>query len=295
MANAWAALALVSNAFIWGISWWPFRQLQALGLHPLWSTALVFLCATLAVLALRPASWRGLCQAGPLWLLLLAAGAANAGFNWAVTAGDVVRAVLLFYLMPAWVLLLAWPLLGERPTRVALARLALALAGVVVVLKGPDSPWPWPLNAVDLLALGGGLAFGLTNVLLRKLHGVVAASHSMLAMFAGGALVSGLAAALGTSQGLVTALPAPDTRWPLWIAGVAVLFLLGNLGLQYGAARLSAGATSIIMLSEVVFASGSSVLMGASGLPLRTLCGGALIVLAALWSALASAPTAPGV
>ena len=47
----------------------------------------------------------------------------NVGFNWAVTMGDVVRVVLLFYLMPLWAVLLAWPLLGERPTpRSAAAR-----------------------------------------------------------------------------------------------------------------------------------------------------------------------------
>ncbi|MCX7623411.1 MAG: CZB domain-containing protein, partial [Thermomicrobium sp.] len=26
---AWPALALVINAFVWGTSWWPFRQLEA--------------------------------------------------------------------------------------------------------------------------------------------------------------------------------------------------------------------------------------------------------------------------
>jgi drug/metabolite transporter (DMT)-like permease len=45
-----------------------------------------------------------------VWALLAAAGLANAGINWAVTVGDVVRVVLLFYLMPAWVVLLAWRL-----------------------------------------------------------------------------------------------------------------------------------------------------------------------------------------
>ena len=30
-----AALALTFNAFTWGVSWWPFRQMQGLGLHPL--------------------------------------------------------------------------------------------------------------------------------------------------------------------------------------------------------------------------------------------------------------------
>ena len=75
-------------------------------------------------------------------MLLVAAGLTNVGFNWAVTVGDVVRVVLLFYLMPAWVVLLAWPLLGERPTSASLLRLALALAGVLVVLRTPARRLP---------------------------------------------------------------------------------------------------------------------------------------------------------
>jgi drug/metabolite transporter (DMT)-like permease len=62
-------------------------------------------------------------------------------------------------------------------------------------------------------------------------------------------------------------------------------FLLANLGLQYGAARLPAATTALVMLTEVVFASVSSVLLGASDLKLRTLLGGTLILLAALWAA----------
>jgi hypothetical protein len=38
-------LALVVNAFVWGVSWWPFRALQQEGVHPLWSTALIYLLA----------------------------------------------------------------------------------------------------------------------------------------------------------------------------------------------------------------------------------------------------------
>ena len=40
-ASRWAAAALVFNALVWGLSWWPLRQLQGYGLHPLWTTALV--------------------------------------------------------------------------------------------------------------------------------------------------------------------------------------------------------------------------------------------------------------
>ena len=92
-------LALLLNAFIWGLSWWPFRQLQQIGLHPLWATSLLFTVALAGLLALRPNAWKALRQPG-LWWLLVATGLTNVCFNWAVAIGDVVRVVLLFYLMP---------------------------------------------------------------------------------------------------------------------------------------------------------------------------------------------------
>jgi drug/metabolite transporter (DMT)-like permease len=115
MANLGAALALMVNAFAWGVSWWPFRISQDLGVHPLWVTSMVYLMALVILLAVQPGAWRGLVHWPGLWALALAAGLTNVGFNWAVTVGDVVRVVLLFYLMPGWVVVLAWPLLGESP------------------------------------------------------------------------------------------------------------------------------------------------------------------------------------
>jgi drug/metabolite transporter (DMT)-like permease len=209
----------------------------------------------------------------------------NVGFNWAVTVGDVVRAVLLFYLMPAWVVLLAWPLLGEKPSAGSLLRLVLALVGVVIVLKTPGSPWPVPETLSDGLALMGGLSFALTNILLRKLNQTPSASR-MLAMFGGGAVMASAAALLGLGLGVVTPIPAATWLWASLVLLVGLAFVAGNLALQYGAAHLRASATSVIMLSEVVFASVSSVLLGAGELSTRTLLGGALILLASLLSVL---------
>ena len=31
------AIALIFNAFVWGVSWFPFRQLEGHGLHPVWT------------------------------------------------------------------------------------------------------------------------------------------------------------------------------------------------------------------------------------------------------------------
>jgi drug/metabolite transporter (DMT)-like permease len=279
--SALAAAALVLNAFVFALSWWPFRALQTHGLHPLWATSLSLGAALVCLILLRPLAWRGFFKHPMLWLLLLASGLTNVGFNWAVTVGDVVRVVLLFYLMPAWVVVLAWPLLGEKPRTGSVFRLLLALAGVVIVLKTPASPWPLPETLADWLALMAGLCFALTNILLRKLNQTPGDAR-MLAMFAGGTLMATGAALLGMHWGLVQALPALSASWSVLALFTGLAMLAANLALQYGAAHLNASTTSIIMLSEVVFASVSSVLLGTGELSLRTLLGGALILLASL-------------
>ena len=276
-----APAALMFNAFIFGLSWWPFRQLQVLGLHPMWTTLLTYLLVIVLLVLHQPSGWRGFLKHPGLLLLMVAAGMANVGFNWAVTVGDVVRAVLLFYLMPAWAVLLAWPLLGEKPTGASLFRLGLALLGLAVVLKTPGSSWPVPHSAADWLALMGGFCFALTNVMLRKLE-AAPNSARMLAMFGGGALMSGNAAWLGMNLGLVSSPPLWALPWVLGVVAMSLVLLVANFALQYGATRLSSSTTSIIMLSEVVFATVSSVLLGAGELSLRTWVGGALILLASI-------------
>jgi drug/metabolite transporter (DMT)-like permease len=276
--------ALVVNAFVWGMSWWPFRQLQDEGMHPLWSTALIYLVAFLGFVLLRPGALPELLRTPGLWLLAVAAGLTNVGFNWAVSIGDVVRVVLLFYLMPAWSVLLAWPLLGEKPSATGIARLLLALAGVATVLDTGGAGLPWPRALPEWLALMGGFSFALTNIMLRRLDRVAAGSR-VLAMFGGGMVLAGAVALAGVFQGTVDMLPLLGGKGWLLALLLAGGFLAANLALQYGASRLPAHTTALVMLSEVVFASLSSVALGAAELTLRTLAGGALIVAAAAWSA----------
>jgi len=45
-----AAGALVMSALVWGMSWWPFRQLHGYGLHPLWTTAVMYLLISAGLL-----------------------------------------------------------------------------------------------------------------------------------------------------------------------------------------------------------------------------------------------------
>lgn len=279
------ALALTFNAFVWGVSWWPFRQLEQAGLHPLAATTLIYLLAVAAIACWWPRAWREVLAHPPLWVLVVASGTTNAAFNWAVTIGDVVRVVLLFYLMPLWAVLLARVLLHERLTRLALVRVALALAGAMVILWPEDGAgWPLPRTLPEVLGVIGGFSFALNNVMLRR-EAARSEGARALAMFSGGALVAAVLAFALWTQGMVPGPPAPALGWVAGAVGLGLLFLAGNLSLQYGAARLPANATAVIMLTEVLFASGSALALGAGVLDARLAIGGAAIVAAALLAA----------
>ena len=158
-----------------------------------------------------------------------------------------------------------------------------ALALVLVLLPKGDAKehWPQSLSLADALALLGGFMFALTNVTLRRLHAVPGQAR-MFSMFAGCMLMALTVAFAGRQANLVEAFPPWNTTWAVTGLVLAGLLMLGNWALQFGAARLAAGTTALVMLSEVVFASVSSALMGASTLSARTVVGGALILLFAL-------------
>jgi len=281
----WGVLALVFNAFAFGVSWWPFRQLAALGLHPLWLTALSYAAAVVLLLVLRPAALGELLRTPALWSLMLAAGVTNACFNWAVSLGDVVRVILLFYLMPLWTVLLARWLLGERISARGGLRVALALAGALVVLwPVSGSAWPLITSLSDALGLLGGVGFALNNVLLRRQSGCSSGACA-LAMFAGGSAVSLALAATLSQSGQVTPLPAASWVLALGALALALWFLAANLALQHGAAQLPANTGSVIMITEVFFASASSLILGAANPGLREALGALMILGAALLAA----------
>jgi len=279
------ALALSLNALIWGLSWWPFRQFESVGLHPLWTTVLVYLLAVVAISATRPGAWGQLLRTPALWVLVLASGTTNAAFNWAMTIGDVVRVVLLFYLMPLWAVLLARLLLKEHLTRLALLRVALALTGAVIVLSPEGGGLPLPSSLPDWLAIVGGFSFALNNVMLRREAAQPEAARA-LAMFCGGVLVAAVLASGLSVQGLMNWPPLLSPGWALAALGLGSLFLISNLALQFGASRLPANATAVIMLVEVPVAAGSALLLGGGAITWAIATGGLLILGAALLAAL---------
>lgn len=279
-----AIAGLLTNATIWGLSWIAFKSLQGQGLHPLWSTAVIYGFSFLVISVVRFAALKELLATPVLWWIVLASGLTNASFNTAVATGDVVRVVLLFYLMPVWSVLLAGPLLGEHMTRRSVLRVAVGLAGAMLVLYQPGAGMPVPRSLVELAAVVGGASFALNNVLLRK-YGQASEISRTLAMFAGGCLLAALAAAALSAANLIA--------WPAVLQSHAqslaptllfwgVLFLLANTALQYGVVRVPANITAVVMLSEILVASISAWWLGSAEIRLQDIAGG-LLIIAAPW------------
>lgn len=271
-----AVSALLGGAVLWGLFWWPLKELNADGIHGSFVQAVAYGLPALVLLpwAVRNPVRRD--QVGLLLLIALLGGWANAAFATSLTYGSVVRVLLLFYLAPVWTLLAARLFLGETFTRLRLIALALALTGLVFTLGGPEI-FDSPLSAIDLLALSSGIAFALNNIAIRAGHGLPDAARAV-AVFAGCAAIS-----LGFMGWNGQPMPVLDAPHLLALAALALVWVLpGTLATFYGVARLDAGKAAILLLAELVVGVVSAVLVGGEELSLQEAVGGALILAAAV-------------
>lgn len=87
--------------------------------------------------------------------------------NWALEQGDVGKTSVLVFTMPFWVLVFAWPLLGERIRRLGWITVLVAAAGLICILE------PWGLRVTllaKLLAVLAGVSWALGVVTFKRLH-----------------------------------------------------------------------------------------------------------------------------
>lgn len=272
-----AIAALLVNTVIWGLSWIAFKSLQQQGIHPIWSTAIIFSFCTIWLMLLKRKSLSELRKHPELLYVALASGVNNIAFNGAVAFGDVVRVVLLFYLMPIWAVILARLVLHEPITRPAVLRIVLGLTGAVIVLYQPAIGVPLPHDLADWVALLGGFSFAISNVMLRRLHGVADGARS-IAMLGGGAVLSALLGVALAAVGLIAWPAAIGTPSVPTLALWSVLFMISNICLQYGVARLPVSITAVVMLVEIIVAAVSAWYLGAAELRVQDFIGGAMII-----------------
>ena len=152
-----ARLGCLYAGAVWGIYWIPLRHMADASIHQIWITPLYFLVPSLIVLPLLVRRWAGIWRSGmTLQLTVISSGVALTFYSTSIVYNDVVRAIMLFYMMPIWSILLARFILGEVITPVRVVSMALALFGMLV-LFGLGEVMPIPKKTSDWMGLVAGL------------------------------------------------------------------------------------------------------------------------------------------
>ena len=179
--NAGAALALLS--LIWGYNWVAMKT----GLADAGPWQFATLRFTLAALCMLPVIMKFRAPFLPhreQWPAVAILGLMLAGnFACTLTAlriGGTGKTAVLVYTMPFWVLVFAWLALHERLDRWQAIAIAIALAGLVVLVE------PWTLSGgllPSMLALGAGMSWGASVVYVKNLQKKTSVSMLMITLW----------------------------------------------------------------------------------------------------------------
>ena len=270
-------LVLLTASMAWGLTWIPLKYFAGFGLQGVNVTLVghgsVGLLS-LGWLTYRYRAWRSAWR--PLLLLSAFGGLANLTFASAIVSGDVVRVMVLFYLLPAWGVLGGWLVLGERVDTLRKLTVAAALSGAFLILGGVQIVTQRP-SLTDVLSVVAGMSLAFNNVLFRKLSGVPV-PDKVAVMFVGCLMFAVPLSFLGV-QKLPTLVP--DVVW-LELAAFGLVWLFAaTVGTLWGVAHMEAGKSSVLIIMELLTAVSSAALV--NGVRLRPIewLGGLLIVAAA--------------
>jgi EamA-like transporter family. len=163
---------LATTSIGWGLNW-PVTKYLLSELPPLTLRGVTGIAGALflaiVVLARRQSlrvpveMWLRLCLYAFLnvtcWMALM-----GIALLW-LPAGE---ASMVAYMMPVWASLLAWPILGERPTTRRVLAIVVAFGGLTILLGGDGlHVTPAKLGGFAMV-LGGSIAFALGAVLSKK-------------------------------------------------------------------------------------------------------------------------------
>jgi drug/metabolite transporter (DMT)-like permease len=162
-------LGLAVLSLIWGYNWVVMKQALRFS-GPFTFAALRSLLGGLA-LALVLVLLRRSLAPGSLLAVITLGILQTATFTglatWALVSGGAGKTAVLVYTMPLWLLLMAWPILGEKLRGIQWLAVVLAFGGLFFILQ------PWALHR-DLfstgLALLAGFCWALSGVWIKLLR-----------------------------------------------------------------------------------------------------------------------------
>lgn len=255
-------LAITSVA--WGFNW-PVTKYLLGELPPLTlrGGSGVVGAALLAALAL--ARGQSLAVESRLWPRLILAALLNVS-AWMVLMGLALlwlpasETALIAYTMPVWASLMAWPVLGERPTWLRVIALVMAFAGLAAIMgangfQASAAKWPG-----IVMALVGAIGFALGTVLSKKLPLTLpplSAAAWQIGLGCFPVAVVGLAIEHTNWSGL------SHTGWVLLFYSVVIQFCVAYVAWFAALARLPASVAAIgTMAVPVIGVVASAVALG---------------------------------
>jgi drug/metabolite transporter (DMT)-like permease len=162
------AITSVGWGFNWPVTKYLLSELPPLTLRGF--TGVIGACLLAALALLRRQSLK---VDRALWPRLMLAALLNVT-GWMVLMGLALlwlpasEAALIAYTMPVWASVLAWPVLGERPTILRSVALVMAFAGLAAIMGGNGFTASAAKMPGIVMALGGAIGFALGTVLAKK-------------------------------------------------------------------------------------------------------------------------------
>ncbi len=159
---------MMLTVVLWAFSWIVMKHLSTLiGAFDL--VMVRYMIAFVVLLAIMLISGRSP-KLPPFWLTLGIAIFQTTAFQClcqlALLSGGAGHVVMLAYTMPFWVVVFAWLLLGDRPSRMHVIGFLFAGLGLVCII----APWQGMGSIYgSLLALTGGASWGLGAVLSKMM------------------------------------------------------------------------------------------------------------------------------
>jgi len=133
--------------------------------------------------------------------------------------GGAGHVALLAYTMPFWAVLLAWLILGDKPTRRHVIGLVLAAIGLLCIIE----PWHAMGSLVStLLAIAGGICWATGTVLSKRMF--LRHKPSVLNLTAWQMLAGGMALGI-----VALAVPQRQIAWTgAFVAGLAYSVIIAS-------------------------------------------------------------------
>jgi drug/metabolite transporter (DMT)-like permease len=156
----------------WGFNW-PATKFLIGELPPLTLRGLSGVVGALLLAALALVRRQSLQVPRAIWPQLVLAATLNVT-GWMVLMGLALlwlpasEAALIAYTMPVWASLLAWPILGERPTLLRTLALVMAFAGLASIMGGNGTSASVAKLPGIIMALLGAFGFAVGTVLSKR-------------------------------------------------------------------------------------------------------------------------------